>query len=58
VTRRRGSHDRPTLCPACGAAVTRPHAVHIHGEVFHAHCVLYRGGGRTAPPAKEAMESR
>jgi hypothetical protein len=58
MSRRRDSHERPTVCPACGAAVVRQHAVHLRGDVFHAHCVLYRSAGASRARGKEQAESR
>ena len=58
MSRRRDSYERPTLCPACGAAVARQHAVHLRGDVFHAQCVLYRSPGASRSRGREQMESR
>jgi hypothetical protein len=54
---RGGRDDRATLCPQCGEPVTADveHAVDVHGERWHAQCVLYevraraRGDDGAAP---------
>jgi len=58
MTGRRASHGPSKRCPACGTLVTRQHAVHLHGEVFHAHCVLYRQADSARSRGKEQAESR